>query len=89
MKQTTEDKLLKLEKSGKNNEIVITPGAVQKPVSQDNILAAKEAAMQRSREKVSKLDEFGKTPLTPGETKFATGYIIDNVIHSTLTAERG
>lgn len=89
MKQTTEDKLLKLEKSGKNNEIVITPGAVQKPVSQDNILAAKEAAMQRSREKVSKLDEFGKTPLTPGETKFATGYIIDNVIHSTLTVERG
>jgi hypothetical protein len=45
--------------------------------------------MQRSREKVSKLDEFGKTPLTPGETKFATGYIIDNVIHSTLTVERG
>ena len=89
MKQTTEDKLLKLEKSGRNNEIVITPGAVQKPVSQSSIMAAREAAMQRSLEKVSKLDEFGKKPLTPGETKFATGYIIDNVIHSTLTVERG
>lgn len=89
MKQTTEDKLRKLEKSGKNNEIVITPGAIQKPVSQGAIMEAKEAAMKRSQEKVSKLGEFGKTPATPGETKFATGYIIDNVIHSTLTVERG
>ncbi|SFW29334.1 SpoIVB peptidase S55 [Selenomonas ruminantium] len=87
-KQTTEDKLKKLERAGKNNEIVIAPGQVQKPVSKGAVQEAQQAAMQQSKERVSNLDKLGKKPVTPGETKFATGYIIDNVIHASLTVER-
>ena len=87
-KQTTEDKLKKLERAGKNNEIVIAPGQVQKPVSKGAMQEAQLAAMQQSKERVSNLDKLGKKPVTPGETKFATGYIIDNVIHASLTVER-
>jgi hypothetical protein len=87
-KQTTEDKLKKLERAGKNNEIVIAPGQVQKPVSKGAMQEAQQAAMQQSKERVSNLDKLGKKPVTPGETKFATGYIIDNVIHASLTVER-
>ena len=83
-KQTTEDKLKKLERAGKNNEIVIAPGQVQKPVSKGAMQEAQQAAMQQSKERVSNLDKLGKKPVTPGETKFATGYIIDNVIHASL-----
>jgi len=85
-KQTTEDRLKKLEKSGKNNEIVIAPGPVQKPASKEAVREAQQAALQNK--KASNLDQLGKKPITPGETKFATGYIIDNVIHAALTVER-
>ena len=88
-KLTTEAKLQKLEKAGRNNEIVIAPGAVQVPASKTAVMQAKRDAARKSREKVSNLDKLGKQPVTPGETKFTTSYIIDNVIHSTLTVERG
>ncbi len=87
-RQTTEDRLHKLENSGKNNEIVITPGPVQTPPSREALLDAQNNARLKSRARVSNLDNFGKAQPTPGETKFATGYIIDNVIHSALTVER-
>lgn len=87
-KQTTEDRLRKLERAGKNNEIVIGPGQGQKPASKSAMREAQRAALQQSRERVSNLDKLGKVPETPGETKFATGYIIDNVIHASLTVER-
>ena len=87
-KQTTEERLRKMEKAGKNNEIIIAPGPMQNPVSKDAVKEAQQAALQHKREKVSNLDNFGKQAATPGETKFATGYIIDNVIHATLTVER-
>jgi len=87
-KQTTEDRLHKLERSGKNNEIVIAPGPVQNPPSREALQNAQSDAMQKSKDRASNLDNFGKPQPTPGETKFATGYIIDNVIHSALTVER-
>ena len=87
-KQTTEDRLHKLERSGKNNEIVIAPGPVQTPPSKEALLNAQNDAMLKSKTRASNLDNFGKPQPTPGETKFATGYIIDNVIHSALTVER-
>ena len=88
-RQTTEERLRKLEKAGKNNEIVIAPGPVQTPPSKEALRQAQQAANQRKKTKASNLDNFDKQQLTPGETKFATGYIIDNVIHSALTVERG
>ena len=87
-KMTTAAKLQKLEKAGRNNEIIIAPGAVQAPVSKAAVLQAQRAANRKSKERASNLDKFDKQPVTPGETKFTTGYIIDNVIHSTLTVER-
>ena len=87
-KQTTEDRLHKLERSGKNNEIVIAPGPVQNPPSKEALQNAQSDAMLKSKARASNLDNFGKPQPTPGETKFATGYIIDNVIHSALTVER-
>ncbi len=86
-KQTTEDRLRKLEKAGKNNEIVIAPGPVQATPSKEALANAQKDANLKRKAK-SKLASFGKQELTPGETKFATGYIIDNVIHSALTVER-
>lgn len=88
-KITTDIRLEKLEKAGKNNEIVIAPGAVQAPVSKREMQRAQQAAARKAQKKASKLDSFGKKQETPGETKFATGYIIDNVIHAALTVERG
>lgn len=88
-KQNTESRLKKLEKAGRNNEIVITPGAVQNPPSKREVLRAQQVAARKAKAKVSKLDKFGKPETTPGETKFATSYIIDNVIHAALTVERG
>ncbi|MCR5756717.1 MAG: SpoIVB peptidase S55 domain protein [Selenomonas sp.] len=85
-KQTTEDQLKKLESAGKNNEIVIAPGPVQKPASKDAVQEAQKAALLQ--QPVSNLDRLGKKPVTPGETKFATGYIIDNVIHAAINVER-
>ena len=87
-RQTTEDRLHKLEKAGKNNEIVIAPGPVQAKPSKEALLNAQKDANLKKKAKASKLASFGKQELTPGETKFATGYIIDNVIHSALTVER-
>ncbi|SHK54272.1 SpoIVB peptidase S55 [Selenomonas ruminantium] len=87
-KLTTEARLQKLQKAGRNNEIVITPGAVQNPPSKREVLRAQQAAARKAKARVSNLDKFGKPAATPGETKFSTGYIIDNVIHAALTVER-
>ena len=88
-KLTTEARLQKLQKAGRNNEIVITPGAVKNPPSKREVLKAQQAAAKKAKARVSKLDKLGKPAATPGETKFTTGYIIDNVIHAALTVERG
>lgn len=78
---TTKDKLQGLKRTGRNNEIIIAPGAqaqVMMPAQQ------RKAAQQR---------KFSFSLNKPknenaGETKFTTNYIIDNVIHSTLQVER-
>lgn len=88
-KLTTDARLEKLEKAGRNNEIVISPGAAQPQVNRSELLRAQKAAARRAKAKVSNLDALGKKAGTPGETKFSTGYIIDNVIHASLTVERG
>lgn len=89
---TTKDKLQSLKRTGRNNEIVIAPGASavpmtpaqQRKAARDAAKAAREAAQQR---KFSFSLNAPKNE-TPGETKFTTNYIIDNVIHTTLQVER-
>lgn len=89
---TTKDKLQSLKRTGRNNEIIIAPGASavpmtpsqQRKAAREAAKAAREAAQQR------KFSFSLNTPKneTPGETKFTTNYIIDNVIHTTLQVER-
>lgn len=89
---TTKDKLQSLKRTGRNNEIIIAPGASavpmtpaqQRKAARDAAKAAREAAQQR---KFSFSLNAPKNE-TPGETKFTTNYIIDNVIHTTLQVER-
>lgn len=89
---TTKDKLKGLKRTGRNNEIIIAPGAQaqvmmpaqQRKAAREAAKAAREAAQQR---------KFSFSLNKPknenaGETKFTTNYIIDNVIHSTLQVER-
>lgn len=89
---TTKDKLQSLKRTGRNNEIVIAPGvsavpmtpSQQRKAAREAAKAAREAAQQR---KFSFSLNAPKNE-TPGETKFTTNYIIDNVIHTTLQVER-
>ncbi|SFT78485.1 SpoIVB peptidase S55 [Selenomonas sp. GACV-9] len=84
-KQTTEDKLRKLQESGRNNEVIIAPSQMQKQVSP----SAQRRAIREAQNKAHKVDLLGTQGKDkPGKTNFATNYIIDNVIHSTLTIER-
>lgn len=89
---TAKDKLQGLKRTGRNNEIIIAPGAQaqvmmpaqQRKAAREAAKAAREAAQQR---------KFSFSLNKPknenaGETKFTTNYIIDNVIHSTLQVER-
>ena len=89
---TTKDKLQSLKRTGRNNEIIIAPGASavpmtpsqQRKAAREAAKAAREAAQQR---RFSFSLNAPKNE-TPGETKFTTNYIIDNVIHTTLQVER-
>ena len=90
-KQTTADRLRKLQESGRNNEIVIAPGPVQKPLSaREQRKIAQEAAAAQQTD-VRAITLLGATQLPQakaGETKFETNYIIENVIHSALQIDR-
>lgn len=87
---TTKDKLQGLKRTGRNNEIIIAPGAQaqvmmpaqQRKAAREAAKAAREAAQQRKFSLNKPKNE------NAGETKFTTNYIIDNVIHSTLQVER-
>lgn len=90
-KQTTADRLRKLQESGRNNEIVIAPGPVQKPLSaheQRKIAQEAAATQQTDARSITLLGEKQPPQAKAGETKFETNYIIDNVIHSALQIER-
>ena len=90
-KQTTADRVRKLQESGRNNEIVIAPGPVQKPLSareQRKIAQEAAAAQQTDGRAITLLGATQLPQAKAGETKFETNYIIDNVIHSALQIER-
>lgn len=87
---TTEESLNTLLTSGRNNEIIIAPGAVtevqsekeQKKAIRDAIRASKENANHSVNLLGEKKD--GKS----AETKFETNYIIENAIRASLQVER-
>ncbi len=89
---TTKDKLQNLKQAGRNNDIIIAPGAqtaALTPAQQRKALheAQKAAAEAQKHRKFSFSLNNAKKENT-GETKFTTNYIIDNAIHTTLQVER-
>lgn len=89
-KQTTADKLKKLQESGRNNEIIIAPQSKQlSEKEQRRILREAEkiaAAKKKAPHKAKLLDSDKKKPA--GKASFATNYIIENVIHTVLEVKR-
>ena len=81
--ETTEEKLAKMLERHSNNEIIIEPGAAQRLMSEKEQKAAIKEAVE-----LSKMMEQGKEPPPPPVSVFPTDYIIENVIHATVTVDR-
>ena len=90
--QTTTDRLKSLSETGRNNEIIIAPGASAQPLSareqkrlmRETAAAAKRAAEEEKKQHKITLLPDETEPQMPGQSKFETKYIIDNAIHTTL-----
>ena len=92
--QTTADKLKALAETGRNNEIIIAPGAAAQPLTekeQKKVLREAAAAAKRAaaaaKSAPRKVDFLHKAAKPEGQTKFETNYIIDNVAHATLKVD--
>ena len=77
------DKINELINAGKNNQLIVEPGAVNEPKS-DKELKREIARAKKAQEKAAK---SGKKS-SPKETKVDTNYIIDNVIHTIINVEK-
>ena len=100
--QTTKEKLHDFVSAGQNNEIIIAPASSPSLMSEDEQKAAIRKAIQQQKEtsagpetasepaarRVDLLGEKAKKKTAAAETKFATKFIIDNVIHATLQVEK-
>ena len=93
--QTTADKLKQFLQLGRNNEIIVAPAiAPNLPLSAEEKKEAKkrlkkqESAPKKKQEKrIDLLGQKAKKKGNPFEAKFETGYVIDNVIHTSLLIE--
>ena len=96
--QTTADKVKQFLQLGKNNEIIVAPAiASNLPLSPEAKKEAKkrlkkaESAQQGKQKsqgkRVDLLGQQAKKKGNPLETKVETGYVIDNVIHTSLMIE--
>ena len=93
--QTTADKLKQFLQLGRNNEIIVAPTIAPKlPLSAEEKKEAKkrlkkqEGAPRKKQEKhIDLLGQKAKKQGNPFEAKFETGYVIDNVIHTSLLIE--
>ena len=93
--QTTADKLKQFLQLGRNNEIIVAPAIAPKlPLSAEEKKEAKkrlkkpESVPRKKQEKrIDLLGQKAKKQGNPFEAKFETGYVIDNVIHTSLLIE--
>ena len=93
--KTTADKLKQFLQLGRNNEIIVAPAIAPKlPLSAEEKKEAKkrlkkqEGAPRKKQEKrIDLLGQKAKKQGNPFEAKFETGYVIDNVIHTSLLIE--
>lgn len=88
---STSEKLEKLMDTSRNNEIIIAPGAAQQPLSekeQQRILKEASEAAKKKEAQEHKVEFLKEEVKHPKETRFETGYVIDNVIHGMLQIEK-
>ena len=71
-------------KTGKNNQIVVEPGAVAEPKSDREL----KRDIERAKKAQAKAAKAGNKTSTPKDTKVDTDYIIDNVIHTIITVDK-
>ena len=92
-KQTTAQQLAMLSETSPSNVISVVPSAQRRPLTEKEKREAEREARARAQEyekKISLTRADGTEGETekPGETRFETDYIIDNVIHATLQVEK-
>ena len=86
---STEENLKTFMDAGRNNEIIIAPGAVTEVQSEREQKRAIQEAIRASKENSEhKVKLLGDAKKNSVETKFETGYIIDNAIRASLQIER-
>ena len=93
--QTTADKLKQFLQLGRNNEIIVAPAIAPKlPLSAEEKKEAKKrlkkqenAPRKKQEKRIDLLGQKAKKQGNPFEAKFETGYVIDNVIHTSLLIE--
>lgn len=78
------ERIKKLLETGRNNQLVIEPGA-SKEVKSDKELKRDIARVKKAQDKLAK---SGKKAPTVKEAKFDTNYIIDNVIQVTINVDK-
>ena len=79
------DKIESFLNTGKNNQLVVEPGGVVEPQTERELKKEIERA-KRAQARAAKLGK--KLEKTPKESKVDTGYIIDNVVHTTIDIEK-
>ena len=85
--QTTADKLKQFLQLGRNNEIIVAPAIAPKlPLSAEEKKEAKKR-LKKQEKRIDLLGQKAKKQGNPFEAKFETGYVIDNVIHTSLLIE--
>ena len=78
-----EEKIKTFLNSGRNNQIVVEPGASNTVKTDKQI----KEDIKRAKKMQTQLEKSGKKP-TPANNKVDTGYIIDNVIQATIQVDK-
>lgn len=79
-----EEKIKTLVNAGKNNQIVVEPGASLETKSEKDL----KKDIARAKKVQEQLAKSGKKAPAPKESKFDTGYIIDNVIQVVINVDK-
>lgn len=93
--QTTADKLKQFLQLGRNNEIIVAPAiapnlslsAEEKKEAKKRLKKQESAPKKKQEKRIDLLGQKAKKKGNPFEAKFETGYVIDNVIHTSLLIE--
>ena len=85
-----EDKIVEFLNIGKNNQLVVEPGAVAEPRSEKELKReiARVKKMQEKAAKLAKANSKNDKENSSKENRIETNYIIDNVIHAIIDVDK-